>query len=547
MSLTPDSLYVPAMMIMGLVLFLFGMRQLESGVRSLGYDTFKRWLSHSTSSAAGSAVIGVTITAILQSSSMVSLLVLAFASAGVLPLYNAIGMLLGANLGTTVTGWMVTTVGFKLSLQTIALPLMASGAFMQLFSERIARMQGLGTTLFGLGLVIFGLDIMKEAVADLPQHWNLGVLKGQGLWLYFLMGTAIAALIQSSSATMMITLAALHADLLGLNAAAAMVIGADLGTTSTTMLGSIGGHYIKRQLALAHFIFNVVVDLGALFFLLPLLPVFLEWVSIEDPLYGLVAFHSLFNLLGLLIFLPLLKPFSRWIGQRFLSAAEVAQPLPGQLAAVPDAALVAIEKLLYDMRLNSVVLGLHGFHTRPEHLQLSKPLQQELMDCFQHRTSAEDRYKQIKQHESDLLAFSFDLQEQPLNAEQVVQLESYTREARALVYSSKTLKDIREDLISLRHSDQPEVLSLYRQHRNFMKLVYRKYLPLASATSLSVRDRETLTQLLNDNEVNYTDANNSVNAMAANDAVSGAVLSTMLNVNREIHHAIKNALLTLEL
>lgn len=535
------------MMVMGLILFLFGMRQLESGIRSLGYDTFKRWLSHSTASAAGSAAIGVTITAILQSSSMVGLLVLAFASASVLPLYNAIGMLLGANLGTTVTGWMVATIGFKLSLQIVALPLMACGAFMQLLSGRIGGIQGLGTTLFGLGLIIFGLDIMKDTVADLPQHWNLGVLKGRGLWLYFLIGTAIAALIQSSSATMMITLSALHAELLGLDAAAAMVIGADLGTTSTTVLGSIGGHYIKRQLALAHFLFNLAVDMAAFLILLPLLPSILGIISLQDPLYGLVAFHSLFNLLGLLIFLPLLKPFSNWISQRFLSAAEVDHPLAGQLAAVPDAALVAVGRVLCDMRLNSVVLGLHGFRLRPEPLQLTNPLQDELTDCFQHRINPEQRYKQIKQQESDLLAFSFDLQEQSLNSDQVIQLECYIREARALVYSSKTLKDIREDLVSLRHSSQPEVLALYKQHRNFMKLTYRRYLPFAAATLPGALDRETLKQLLNDNENHYKDANDNVHNMASNDVVSGAALSTMLNVNREIHHAIKNTLLALEL
>ena len=209
-----------AMLAIGLALFLYGMSQLESGIRALGYDTFKRWLSSSSASPTGSAAMGVTVTAILQSSSLVSLLVLAFASAGVLPLYNAIGILLGANLGTTVTGWMVATIGFKLPLSAFGLPLMATGAVMQLASTRLPGLRSMGTVLFGLGLIIFGLDIMKDAVADLPRHWDLGQLKGWGPWLYFLVGAAIAALIQSSSATMMITLAALHGGLLDLSAAA---------------------------------------------------------------------------------------------------------------------------------------------------------------------------------------------------------------------------------------------------------------------------------------------------------------------------------------
>ena len=128
-------LSIPALVVMGLALFLLGMSQLENGVRSLGYHTFKRWLSNSTNSPLGSIAVGASVTAILQSSSLVSLMVLAFASASVLPLANAVCMILGANLGTTFTGWMVATIGFKLALQTFALPLMAMGAIVQLASR----------------------------------------------------------------------------------------------------------------------------------------------------------------------------------------------------------------------------------------------------------------------------------------------------------------------------------------------------------------------------------------------------------------------------
>ncbi|MEE4143353.1 MAG: Na/Pi symporter [Halieaceae bacterium] len=537
------SLTTPAMVAIGLVLFLFGMRQLESGVRSFGYNTFKRWLTSSTASPAGSAFMGVTVTAILQSSSMVSLLVLAFASAGALPLYNAIGVLFGANLGTTVTGWMVATIGFKLSLNFFALPMMATGALMQLLSSRLKGLLGLGMLLFGLGLIIFGLNIMKEAVADLPGLVNLEALQGYGPGLYFLVGAGLAALIQSSSATMMITLAALHAGVLDLSAAAALVIGADLGTTSTTVLGSIGGHCVKRQLALAHFLFNALVDLAAFFLLLPLLPQVMNFFALQDPLYSLVAFHSLFNLLGLLLFLPFLKPFSRWIGRRFLSGADLERPLVGQPITVPDAALVAIDRVLVEMRLSAVVLGMHGFHLQPEQLQLSGALQSELDESFERRINAEQRYLRIKQQESDLLAFSFDLQAQALTTEQVTRLERQTRESRALVYSSKTLKDIREDLVYMRHSPQPEVLALYKEHRNFIKTFYRHYLQLSGAAAASAAKRDANEQLLRDIENHYTNANRAVHAMASGDVVGGAELSTMLNVNREIHHSCKSLLL----
>lgn len=537
-----DNLNMPVLIAIGLALFLFGMRQLESGVRALGYNTFKRWLSSSTASPVGSAATGVAVTAILQSSSLVSLLVLAFASAGALPLYNAVGVLLGANLGTTITGWMVATIGFKLSLQAFALPMMAIGAVLQLLAERRAGLRGLGIILFGLGLVIFGLDIMKDTVADLPRHWDLAVLQGHGPWLYFLVGVCIAALIQSSSATMMITLTALNAGLLDLSAAAALVIGADLGTTSTTALGSIGGHHIKRQLALAHFLFNVIVDFGAFFLLLPILPMLLALFALEDPLYNLVAFHSLFNLLGLLAFLPLLKPFSHWIGGRFLSQADTQRPLVGQPTAVPDAALVATNRVLESMRLNAVMLNLHGFHITPEQLQPGPELQEKLQACFDQHLNTEQRYQQLKRQESDLLAFSFDLQAERLDPDQAALLQHQIHQARALVYSSKTLNGIRENIIGMRHNHQHAVVELYHQHRSMVRSLYRRYLALATQEALTDTGREILADLLSENEAHYLDANQRVHTMAAEDMVSGSELSTMLNVNREIHHGLKNLL-----
>ncbi len=538
-------LAIPAAIIIGLALFLFGMSQLESGIRSLGYDTFKRWFSRSTSSPVSSAATGVLATAILQSSSLVSLLVLAFASAGTLPLYNAIGVILGSNLGTTVTGWMVATIGFKLSLQMLALPLMAAGGLMQLTSTRFSGLRGPGIALFGLGLIVFGLDIMKEAVAGLPQHWDLAVFRGQGLWLYFLVGMGIAALIQSSSATMMITLTALHTGLFDLSAAAALVIGADLGTTSTTALGSIGGHYIKRQLALAQFLFNAVVDLAAFFFLLPLLPVLMTALALSDPLYSLVAFHSLFNLLGLLVFLPLLKPFSHWIGGMFVKPDHADPSLTDQPVAVPDAALLATKRVLSNMRLNAVVLSLHAFQLRPEQLQLGGDLQHDLASCASEHEGMDQRYRGIKQQESELLSFSFDLQKQPLNSAQASLLERQTREARALVYSSKTLNDIRENLASLRHSKQPEIIAWYKRHLSFMKRVYSHYLTLAHEEVDSPATRERLTTQLNDNENHYRESNGTVSSMASSDKVAGIELSTMLNVNGEVHHSLKHLLQSL--
>ncbi|NND66201.1 MAG: Na/Pi cotransporter family protein, partial [Halioglobus sp.] len=398
-------LSTPFLVLVGLALFLFGMERLEAGVRALGYDTFKRWIALSTASPVRSAGLGIFITALLQSSSLVSLLVLAFASAGVLPLYNAVGVILGANLGTTITGWIVAAIGFKLSLSQLALPVMAAGAVLQMLPAGRRWLGGIGQAVFGLGLILLGLDIMKDAVAALPGQWDMGALSAFGPWLYFLVGALIAAVVQSSSATMMLTLAALNSGLIELQAAAAVVIGADLGTTSTTALGSVTGHVIKRRLALGNFLFNVAVDTAALLLLLPVLPALLDLLRLTDPLYSLVAFHSIFNLLGLLVFLPFLRPYADWLERRFSSVAETGA-LSGEAVLVPEAGLAAAAALLEEMRTDTVALALYQFHLRPEQLSLPAESAARLVERYDQRMRVPDRYAALKAREEELLRFS---------------------------------------------------------------------------------------------------------------------------------------------
>ncbi|WP_187276490.1 Na/Pi cotransporter family protein [Parahaliea maris] len=530
----------------GLALFLFGMHELEGGVRALGGRTFQRWLSRSTASPVSSAAMGVLVTSILQSSSLVSLLVLAFASAGVLPLYNAVGVLVGANLGTTMTGWMVATIGFKLSLQALALPGMALGALLRLLPLRGRHWGALGRLIFGIGLILLGLDIMKEAVEGLSARWDLAVLRGQAIPVYFLAGIGMAGLIQSSSAVMMLTLAALNGGLLELPAAAALVIGADLGTTSTTLIGSIGGSVVKRQLALAHLLFNLVVDVLALLVVLPLLPLILSAFGLSDPLYSLVLFHSLFNLVGLLLFLPWLKPWSRWLGNRFLGGESAVVDLASVPVSVPDAALAATGRTLESMRLQAIALILHTFKLPVEALELPAELARELDAVLAMRESQEERYAWLKQQESGLLAFSYDLQAEQLSIDQVDVIQRQIREARSLSYSSKTLRDIREHLFVQRHSEQEAAQSLYRQHRHYMAHATGAYLRLARQAALRAGRADEIERLLRDNDAHYESANLQVSDMAARDLVSGTDLTNMLNVNRDLHHATKDLLRSLQ-
>jgi phosphate:Na+ symporter len=224
--------------VFGLGIFLYGMSRLEAGISQLADARLRAWLRRGTNSRIGSVTTGILATALLQSSSMISLLVLAFASAGILPLINAIGILLGANLGTTFTGWIVALFGFKLELEAVALPIIGSSAFVFVLSKRASSITHFAMAMLGIGFLLFGLSIMKSSMEDLPQAFDVSLLQGHHPAIYLLFGVIITFVVQSSSAVMMMALAALNAGFIQLPEAAALIIGADLGTTSTTVLGS---------------------------------------------------------------------------------------------------------------------------------------------------------------------------------------------------------------------------------------------------------------------------------------------------------------------
>jgi phosphate:Na+ symporter len=526
-------------LLIGLGIFLFGMMQLERSIETLSGRWVKVWLERSTNNSLSSIFAGTTITAIVQSSSMVSLVVLAFASAGIMPLFNAIGVLLGANLGTTFTGWVVATLGFKLNLTAAALPAIGVGSLIQVFGDKQAKVKAGGAMLFGLGLLLFGLSLMKDAVGNLPQQIELETLRDMGPISYLLMGIVLTAIIQSSSASMMIALTALHSGIIDLPAAAALVIGADLGTTSTTILGSLNGSAIKRQLALAHLLFNVFVDMLAFLLLLPALPWLLQWFDMSDPLYSLVLFHSTFNLFGLCIFVPILHPYAKWIGQRFVSD-KPSSALIDVPTAVPEVAIKACQQHTRALLFAAVNLNLRN-------LKLNIPPQspsvteQELFNAnHEHSQSFERRYETLKQREGELLHYASQLQQQPLNNNQSNTINTLLSCTRYAVYSVKTLKDIRANLMELRHALEPTLQDFSLEYQADLRPFYEQLLTLLTQPHDENYLKEQLLLLNRQNEQLNQQLDSKIRNHGGLNNIESEQLSTLLNINREIWHSGSN-------
>ena len=472
--------------IFGLAIFLFGMDRLENGVRGLSNKGLTRWLKRSTNNRVTGAISGIGITALLQSSSMVSLMVLAFVGGGLLPMANGISVILGANLGTTMTGWIVATLGFKLSLTKLAIPLLGFGAALHILS-RNQKAHYAGNLLIGLALILMGLDTMKIAMSVLPELVPIEQLKNLPPWAYLLVGVFFASAIQSSSATMMITLTTLNAGYIDLTAAAAITIGADIGTTSTPALAALTGPPAKKQLALAHVIFNLTVGTCAFLFLLPWVPTFFGGFS--ESLYGLVAFHSVVNGLGLLCFLPFVKPYARFLSRRFNHAPVADTKYVHQVPVkMVDAAIEALEKELFELRLMVFNLNVRNMHLETQKLKLTVDQQNQLTSVQESKQSFDQQYHAIKHLEGLLMQYGFKIQRKDLSNDQLSQVNRRLNQARHIVLAAKALKDIRQDLVDFRTSERPAFKMKYKQLLKPQRKIYRKLVAL----TLSPPDHKTL-------------------------------------------------------
>ena len=308
-------------------MFLYGMNLMSAGLQKAAGDRLRGFLSAMTSNPFKRVMTGVGITALIQSSSATTVMVVSFVNAGLLTLVQAIGVIMGANIGTTITAWMVSLLGFKADISILAVPLMLLGF---LFSNsKKNQNKNIGELIVGFSLLFLGLSFMKESVPDLKQTPEvLEFVKqwaGHGFWsvLIFLgIGTILTLILQSSSATMAITLIMLSMGWIPFPMACAMVLGENIGTTITANIAASVGNPSAKRAALSHTIFNLFGVIWALILFKPFLGLvgkIIEMMGFPNPatdgftvsnpdgadgtavLYGLSMLHTLFNLINTII------------------------------------------------------------------------------------------------------------------------------------------------------------------------------------------------------------------------------------------------------
>ena len=351
----------------GVAIFLFGMLSLEEGFRAFTGGTLERLLRRTTSSTWKSLVFGIVSTTAMQSSSLVSVITISFLSAGLITLGAGIGIIFGANLGTTTGAWLIAGFGLKVDIAAYAMPMLAFGVILIFQSSK--ALKGVGYILAGLGFLFLGIAYMKDgfesfkSTIDLSQYAVAGY---PGLFLFTAIGIFATVVMQSSHATLVLIITALAANQITYEKALALAIGANVGTTITAILGSMSANEAGKRLAAAHLLFNVVTGLIAIILIYQLVEL-IDWIAsdigiaADDYTLKLAVFHTIFNLLGIAVMLPFIGLMVTTL-ERIIPEKKpvIDQPkyLTASSAEFPDTAIEALRKesmRVYDAALRIIV------------------------------------------------------------------------------------------------------------------------------------------------------------------------------------------------
>ncbi|MBK9722323.1 MAG: Na/Pi cotransporter family protein [Saprospiraceae bacterium] len=528
----------------GIGLFLFAMYLLEESLKNLSGRNFKIFLQRITKNRFGAVTGGAIVTAILQSSSMVSLMVLAFVGAGVFTMKNAMSIILGANLGTTIDSWLVATLGFKVNIEVAAYPAVCIGGLLLMLLGHKKSYKYISYFLFGFGLLFIGLSFMKTAMEEQVKAFDFSQYANMSLYVFLIIGFLITLVVQSSSVTMALTLSALHAGALNFPQAAALVLGSEAGTTIKIILGSLGGTASKKRVALGNFLFNVVLTILAFIFLKPILLLITEVFNFKDPLIGLVTFSSLVNLFAIFLFLPFLNPYTKLLEWFFKDTdASAAAFLRDANAKEPESSLDLIRKEIDYFIHNSILFNISQFEIDTTIISEYPEFNNKNLKRNFSEKLPEEKYTFLKQHQGEIQSFYLALRVK-IQSDHNSELNQLISSVRSAMHSVKSMKDIGANINNLMRSSKDIKFEFFLHHQNETKKLYFQLNELMRKEKTA--NFKILKNIYNDIQNNYSTALTEFYKKAQTAPLEDLDLTTAINFNRELFTANKAMLMAIK-
>ena len=521
----------------GIAIFIIGMFFMQDGFKQLSGGILEKLLEKFTSNTLYAIATGFLSTSVVQSSTIITLIVVSFLSAELLTLVQAVGIVFGSNVGSTTTAWIVSSLGVDVKISTYAFPMLVFGVVLRFFKSN--GVKGSGNVLLGLGFIFLGIsymkdgfDIMKNSI-DLASYAMEGYL---GIIVYILIGILITVVIQSSAATLAIVITALNADSITYVNAIALAIGANVGTTLTTILASFASNENGKRVALIHFLFNLI----SATFITILIYQFIDltdfiapFLGVSDNNYGmkLALFHTIFSVTGVILLTPaisLLVKLSEKLIQKKVSSASKPKYLNQSVLSNPDASLAALRKEIINLYENCQKAMLHALNIHTTGLtretlkvQLSKELT--IID-----TDIDEIYqKNLKSLYSEIIKFSSFAQENMFDF-QHKKTDELKRAAVLLVEVLRDTRDIQRNVNFYLKSKNEYIKEEY----NILRKELAEMLIDINTLALLENDSEQLTQLeLIKTELVHNDLASSeeLDALIRDDKIKATMATSYMN------------------
>ena len=519
-------------MLAGVAIFLLGIKFLEESLQELAGRRFKLFLKKQTQNKIKAIGGGAIVTAMLQSSSIVGLMVLAFVGAGIIHMQNALAIILGANLGTTISNWIVALVGFKVNIENIALPVTGIAGLGYVIFNKTSPLYNWSRFFLGFSFLFVGLGYIKTGIEDIVQQVDLTQYENSPVIVFFLIGFIITTIIQSSSATMALTLSALHAGAINLHDSMAITLGSEVGTTIKLFIASIKGTAVKKRVSLGNFLINIITVSLVMVFLSPVNRLITEVVGIKDNLIALVFFQSLINIFSIILFYPLLNVLGRFLENRFRSADDETMFIHKVDVKEPSTALDALEKETSHFIEVVCNYALNCFEISDKK-QTETKLNKKYLD-----NNILEKYDYIKFLYGEIHSYYIQMQKTTTNKEDAEKLDRLMSSNRNAMYAAKSFKDALPDKEQLQNSSNEIKFAFYKETRTEVEKFCKAVQELLKEDKEN--DVQEFTAIFKSVTSGYTTTLQHLYKEGTAGNVNETEITTMLNFNREIFTGFKS-------
>ncbi|MCB0462987.1 MAG: Na/Pi cotransporter family protein [Flavobacteriaceae bacterium] len=551
--------------------FLFGMKVMSDALLKLAGNKMRSILATMTSNRFLGILTGFFITSVIQSSSATTLMVVSFSNAGLLTLTESISVIMGANIGTTITAWLITILGFKVSMSAIALPLVGFG-FAFTFAKK-EQTKNIGGFIIGFALLFIGLQFLKEAMPDiksnpeilefLSRYTDLGYLS---ILLFLLIGTILTVVIQSSSATMALTLIMTAEGWIPFEMAAAMVLGENIGTTITANLAAIVANYQAKRTARAHLIFNIIGVVWMLVLFYPFLK-FISWMSVkfgsESPYVSAAAipvaislFHTTFNVINTFLLVWFVNPIARFVErivpEKIDPGKSVDEPkfLTEGALKYPETAIATLikeSKYLFKNAVFEIVAHALNIHRQDikSDLKLKKVIKKSNI-LFE--TDIRELYTtRIKHIYGEIIKFASKAQSTlSLTEAQNREIAEIKIANRRMVEIIKDVNELSRNVTLYLNSENPHIKKEYDKLRKRIAKVLR-IIYLFRTEKENRKYYKTLSKLKEEAKANVYKENLDIDNLIRKDLITVDMASSLVNDNDNVNDMIKNLIIVAEL